>query len=82
MGDYLPQKYHLGPTVRDEECAEILTFLKVEDKPLLETNQAIGLSFMALVILIIGGLVQVSQLLLNKIITLMHIALAQSVSSI
>ena len=57
MGDDLPQKYVLGPTIEE---VDILTVLRVDEKPLLETHQAIGLSLMTFVILIIGGLVQVS----------------------
>ena len=68
MAEYLPQKYQLGPTVRDDEVDEILTVLNVDEKPLLETYQAIILSLVALVILIIGGHVQVS-LIFIKIIS-------------
>ena len=60
MSDSSPEKYQLGPTVRDDEVDEFLTFLHVDEKPLLETSQAIGLSIVALLILVIGGHVQVS----------------------
>ena len=56
-----PKKYPLGPTVEATEAAEVLTVLRIDEKPLLESYQAIGLSLLSLVILIVGGLVQVSQ---------------------
>ena len=56
-----PKKYPLGPTVEATKAAEVLTVLRIDEKPLLEYHQAIGLSLLSLVILIVGGLVQVSQ---------------------
>jgi len=64
MAESSPEKYQLGPIVEDDEVSEVLTVMKVDEKPLLETNQAIALSLMAFVILIIGGLVQVSLIFL------------------
>ncbi len=54
-------KLTVGPTVNDNE---ILNVLRVDEKPLLETYQAIGLSLMAIAFLVIGGFVQVRYFLM------------------
>ncbi len=58
----LPKKYRLGPTIEATEAIEVLTVLRIDEKPLLETHQAIGLSLLSLAILIVGGFVQVRSL--------------------
>ncbi len=57
----LPKQFWLGPTVEATEVVEVLTVLRIDEKPLLETHQAIGLSLLSLAIFVVGGFVQVSQ---------------------
>ncbi len=66
MDNDLPQKYLLSPSMN---VVDVLTVLRVDETPLLETGHAVGLSIMALVILIIGIFVQVSLMLLVQCVS-------------
>jgi hypothetical protein len=59
----LPQAFPLGPLDRLNVSKEFLLVLRIDEKPLLELRQSIGLCILALIIAIVGIFVQVKKLL-------------------
>jgi hypothetical protein len=61
MAVILPQAFPLGPLDRLNVSMEFLLVLRIDEKPLLELRQSIGLCILALIIAIIGIFVQVKK---------------------
>jgi hypothetical protein len=67
MAVILPQAFPLGPLDRLNVSMEFLLVLRIDEKPLLELRQSIGLCILALIIAIIGIFVQVKKIIAIQI---------------
>ena len=62
MIDANPKMYKLGPLWPRSNASDSLKVFHIDERPLLETNQAVGLATMSIAITVIGILVQVISL--------------------